>query len=141
MWQLRLRRLAYRGRVAGTDLERCWQTPLPVTGRDWRQVSFLVVDAEMSSLDVNKGELLSVGWVAVEGGAIALDSAPIDGLQNCLAVDRDPQKVIQDPQRDVSPTGLRVRNILGRQHRFKAAIVPHKPDIGWRNMQAVCAVT
>lgn len=75
MWQLRLRRLAYRGRVAGTDLERCWQTPLPVTGRDWRQVSFLVVDAEMSSLDVNKGELLSVGWVAVEGGAIALDSA------------------------------------------------------------------
>lgn len=75
MWQLRLRRLAYRSRVAGTDLQRCWLTPLPVTGRDWRQVSFLVVDAEMSSLDVNEGELLSVGWVMIEGGAIALDSA------------------------------------------------------------------
>jgi len=75
MWQLRLRRLAYRRRVAGTDLQRCWQAPLPATGMDWRQVSFLVVDAEMSSLDVNKGELLSVGWVAVEGGGISLDSA------------------------------------------------------------------
>ena len=75
MWQLRLRRLAYRSRVAGTDLQRCWQTPLPVAGKDWRKVSFLVVDAEMSALDVNKGELLSVGWVVIEGGAIALDSA------------------------------------------------------------------
>jgi len=75
MWKLRLRRLAYARRVVGTALQACWQVPLPFTGRDWRQVSFLVVDAEMSSLDVNEGELLSVGWVCIEGGAIALDSA------------------------------------------------------------------
>lgn len=75
MWRLRLRQLAYRRRTAGTALQRCWQVPLPATGKDWRQVSFLVVDAEMSSLDVETGELLSVGWVAVEGGSIALDSA------------------------------------------------------------------
>ena len=75
MWQLRLRRLAYARRVAGTPLQQCWQAPLPVTGRDWRRASFLVVDAEMSSLDVNEGELLSVGWVAVAGGSIALESA------------------------------------------------------------------
>lgn len=75
MWMLRLRRLAYARRVAGTALQTCWHTPLPNTGRDWRQVSFLVVDAEMSSLDANEGELLSLGWVAVEYGAIALDSA------------------------------------------------------------------
>ena len=75
MWKLALRRLLYRRRVAGSALEKCWQTPLPSTGTDWRQVSFLVVDAEMSSLDVNEGELLSVGWVAVEGGAIALGTA------------------------------------------------------------------
>jgi len=29
----------------------------------------------MSALDVNKGELLSIGWVVIEGGVIALDSA------------------------------------------------------------------
>ena len=75
MWRLRLRRLVYARRVAGTALQTCWHTPLPSTGSDWRQVSFLVVDAEMSSLDVNEGELLSVGWVCVEGGSIALDSA------------------------------------------------------------------
>jgi DNA polymerase-3 subunit epsilon len=75
MWKLRLRRQAYARRVAGTALQTCWRTPLPSTGSDWRQVSFLVVDAEMSSLDVNEGELLSVGWVVVDGGSIALDSA------------------------------------------------------------------
>jgi len=75
MWKLRLRRRLYARRIAGTVLHKCWQVPLPSTSSDWRQVSFLVVDAEMSSLDVNEGELLSVGWVAVENGAIALDSA------------------------------------------------------------------
>jgi DNA polymerase-3 subunit epsilon len=75
MWRLRLRRLAYRHRVRGTALERCWQTPLPATGSDWRRVSFLVVDAEMSSLDASDGELLSVGWVVVAGGAIDLAAA------------------------------------------------------------------
>jgi DNA polymerase-3 subunit epsilon len=75
MLSLQLRRLLYARRVAGTALQRCWQERLPPTGRDWRQVSFLVADAEMSSLDVNEGELLSVGWVCIEGGSIALDSA------------------------------------------------------------------
>ena len=75
MWKLRLHRLAYARRVAGTALQACWRKPLPSTGSDWRQVSFLVADAEMSSLDVSDGELLSVGWVVVEGGAILLESA------------------------------------------------------------------
>lgn len=75
MWKLRARRLAYNRRVAGTVLQQCWQVPLPSTGTDWRKVSFMVVDAEMSSLDVNTGELLSVGWVVVENGSIALDTA------------------------------------------------------------------
>jgi DNA polymerase-3 subunit epsilon len=75
MWTLRLRRQLYARRVAGTALQTCWRAPLPSTSSDWRQVSFLVVDAEMSSLDVSEGELLSVGWVQVDGGAIALSSA------------------------------------------------------------------
>ena len=75
MWKLQLRRRLYARRVAGTALQQSWQAPLPSTSRDWRRVSFLVVDAEMSSLDINEGELLSVGWVEVENGAIPLESA------------------------------------------------------------------
>ncbi len=52
-----------------------WQAPLPSTSSDWQKVSYLVVDAEMSSLDVNTGELLSVGWVVVENDAINLVTA------------------------------------------------------------------
>lgn len=75
MWRLRARRLAYSRRVSGTALQTCWQVPLPSTSTDWRKVSFLVADAEMSSLDTNTGELLSVGWVIVENGSIVLSTA------------------------------------------------------------------
>ncbi len=75
MWRLRMRRLVYQRRIAGTALHSCWQAPLPSTSSDWRKVSFLVADAEMSSLDAATGELLSVGWVVVENGAIELGSA------------------------------------------------------------------
>ena len=75
MWRLRLRRLAYARRVEATPLQASWKYPLPSPGCDWRDASFLVCDAEMSSLDVGQGELLSLGWVSVERGAIALGSA------------------------------------------------------------------
>lgn len=75
MWRLHARRLIYRRRVSGTALQKCWQVPLPSTSTDWRKVSFVVADAEMSSLDASTGELLSVGWVIVENGSIALSTA------------------------------------------------------------------
>ncbi len=109
MWTLRLRRRLYERRVAGTALQNCWRAPLPSTSSDWRQVSFLVVDAEMSSLDVDEGELLSVGWVQVDNGAIALasarhflvsaeqsvgQSATIHNLRDCELVGAEPGEVI-----------------------------------------------
>ncbi len=77
-WQqgaLRLRRLRYRGRVGGTPLERCWQTSPPSSGSDWRHRAYLACDAEMSSLDPARGELLSLGWVVIEDGAVPLATA------------------------------------------------------------------
>jgi DNA polymerase III subunit epsilon len=74
MW-LALRRARHRRRVAGTPLAACWDLPGP-SGRDrCREISFLVCDGEMSSLDADTGVLLSLGWVAIEGGAIALATA------------------------------------------------------------------
>ncbi|MEH6570288.1 MAG: 3'-5' exonuclease [Halioglobus sp.] len=75
MWPLLLRRLRHRSSVSGTVLGDCWELPLPKKRDDWRSVSFLVCDAEMSSLEVTEGELLSLGWVSIENGAIALGSA------------------------------------------------------------------
>jgi DNA polymerase-3 subunit epsilon len=75
VWPLLVRRLRYRASVAGTALGASWEHPLPKKRDDWRSVSFLVCDAEMSSLELAEGELLSLGWVGIENGAIALGSA------------------------------------------------------------------
>ncbi len=75
MLGLRLRRLRYAARVSGTSLQQAWNGNTAVAGTDWHEVSFLVCDAEMSSLDPTEGEMLSLGWVCVEQGAIALESA------------------------------------------------------------------
>lgn len=52
-----------------------WKHALPGSSADWREVPFLVVDAEMSSLEVEDGDLLSLGWVEVNNGAVDLESA------------------------------------------------------------------
>lgn len=75
MLGLQLRRLRHRQRVSGTMLQSVWETPLPGRKLDWREAPFLVCDAEMSSLELAEGELLSLGWVCIEGGGIILDSA------------------------------------------------------------------
>jgi DNA polymerase-3 subunit epsilon len=75
MWNLRLRRLAYSRRVKSTALQAAWKLPLPRGGADWREISFLVCDGEMSSMELANGELLSLGWVCVERGAYSLDTA------------------------------------------------------------------
>ena len=62
-------------RRANATLKDFWSAPLPSRRADWRDAEFLVLDAEMSSLDPNQGELLSLGWVTVSGGSIALDTA------------------------------------------------------------------
>ena len=75
MLGLALRRMWYARKMSGTALQHTWASGMSPKGTDWREVSFLVCDAEMSSLDASEGELLSLGWVVVERGAIALASA------------------------------------------------------------------
>lgn len=83
---LQLRRLAYRGRTQGSALERCWRTPLPSTASDWRDCRLLACDAEMSGLDPARAELLSLGWVVLDRGAIQLDSAEHHLVQSTHSV-------------------------------------------------------
>lgn len=56
-------------------MERCWQAGQPSNRTDWRDVNFLVVDGEMSSMETDTGELLSLGWVPIRRGRILLSEA------------------------------------------------------------------
>ncbi len=74
MW-LALRRWRHARQAAGTPLTACWRHPAPRGSDKCRDTSFLVCDGEMSSLNPATGSLLSLGWVAIEHGAIALATA------------------------------------------------------------------
>lgn len=80
--RLALRRAYYRLRtqLKGESplfsvLDHCWRKT-PVAWRcQWQHQPLLVIDGEMSALDVEAGHLLSLGWVRIVQGAIVLDSA------------------------------------------------------------------
>ncbi|MFV0477051.1 MAG: exonuclease domain-containing protein [Parahaliea sp.] len=72
---MRWRRFRYRRQVAGSALATCWDAAGPKRRQFWPQVEYLACDAEMSSLNVDEGELLSLGWVPVIGGSIRLGEA------------------------------------------------------------------
>lgn len=103
MWQLWCKRKFYRWRqrygantaqssATFTVLERCWQSSSLSSSRAWHEQEFLVVDAEMSSLDPLTGELLSLGWVVIRHGRIPIASAehyllkPKDGVGDSAAI-------------------------------------------------------
>ena len=41
----------------------------------WFEASYLVLDVESTAIDPDEGHLLSMGWVCIDGGAIATGSA------------------------------------------------------------------
>lgn len=75
MLGLSIRRWPYLSKVKSSVLHRCWQAGTPAAVSDWQDISFLVCDAEMSALNPSEGELLSMGWLVIESGAVVLSSA------------------------------------------------------------------
>ena len=84
MGGLRFRRwrCARRG-APDARLRALWSAALPAVRAPLSTLSFLVCDAEMSSLDPERGELLSLGWVRIEGTEIQVASA-----RHCLLRNR-----------------------------------------------------
>ena len=50
-------------------------SPLPAVDRDCAEVGFLSLDLETTGLDAGKDEILSMGWVVLEGRRIDLSTA------------------------------------------------------------------
>jgi DNA polymerase-3 subunit epsilon len=87
MWQLRLRRWRWKFRSEPAEvLLANWSEPLPASGLPAEKVNFLVCDAEMSGLNPDDAELLSLGWVRISHGEIVLASARHQLIRNTQSV-------------------------------------------------------
>ncbi len=79
MWRMKLLRQYFRyccrNSTAFLPLKNCWQGSTIHLNRYWHEQNFLVIDAEMSALNTDEGELLSLGWVMIRQGQIQLHSA------------------------------------------------------------------
>ena len=65
----------YHKKATGTPLLGLYQQPCIQPSQLFSATRFLVIDCEMSGLDVKKSQLLSVGWVMIEQGRIVNASA------------------------------------------------------------------
>lgn len=65
----------YHVKAQDTPLAPLYALPITDDRQSFLKTKFLVVDCEMSGLDVNKDRLLSIGWVIIENGRIQTDSA------------------------------------------------------------------
>lgn len=54
------------------QIKRVLSSPWPASKTNWRKVPWLAVDLEMTSLEAKAGEIISIGWVAINEGNIPL---------------------------------------------------------------------
>ncbi len=66
-WRLR--------RLADCPLRDYLAQPFPRSGLDYRSAQYLAVDLETTGLDPRRDQILSIGWVLVDGNRIRLASA------------------------------------------------------------------
>ena len=73
----RRQRLAHRlaGKPAAAPLFAYLSSPLPARRDDWRQARYLVLDLETTGSDPRRDDILSFGWICLDGEEIPLGSA------------------------------------------------------------------
>ena len=65
----------FHKKAVGTPLQPLYEQPLIKARQKFTDTRFLVLDCEMSGLDVKSCQLLSLGWVMVEHGRMVNSSA------------------------------------------------------------------
>ena len=72
----------WRGRAA--SLAPQWRN------QKWHDVPLLAIDLELTSLDIAKAEVTSVGWVEGKGGEVALDSCYYEVVRTEESLEQSP---------------------------------------------------
>jgi DNA polymerase-3 subunit epsilon len=62
-------------RLGDCPLRNYLAAPFPRPGLDYREVEYVAVDLETTGLDPRRDQILSIGWVLLEGNRIRLNSA------------------------------------------------------------------
>ena len=65
----------FQQKANGTPVQPLYEQPVIEGSQMFSSTRFLVLDCEMSGLDVKTSQLLSVGWVTIENGRISNASA------------------------------------------------------------------
>ena len=61
-----IQRKRFHKKAYGTPVQPLYEQPLIATSESYKTTRFLVLDCEMSGLDVKNSHLLSLGWVMIE---------------------------------------------------------------------------
>ena len=138
MWLTRLRRRWARRRYARhpfpePTLQKLLDMPWPDTRQPWHEASWLAVDLEMSGLDPGTGHIISIGWVAIDGGSIHLNTARhllIDGHN--LVGDSATIHHIRDLDRSEGVDLASALRMLARALNGRITLMHHAPlDTGF----------
>ena len=71
----RYRQRRYRQQAFNSPLQALYDAPVISPSQLFKDTRFLVLDCEMSGLDPEKCQLLSIGWVVIERGRIINSTA------------------------------------------------------------------
>jgi signal-transduction protein with cAMP-binding, CBS, and nucleotidyltransferase domain len=74
-WRRRWQARRLRGRAAAAPLLAQLDAPLADPRQDWRSARYLALDLETTGGDPQRDDILSFGWVGLEGPEIRLDGA------------------------------------------------------------------
>jgi DNA polymerase-3 subunit epsilon len=102
-WQLR--------RLPDCPLRDYLTKPFPRPGLDYRDVQYVAVDLETTGLDPRRDQILSIGWVLVDGNRIRLDTARHRLLRVAGAIPAD-SAVIHQITDDDAALGLELSATL-----------------------------
>jgi len=121
-----LKRLKWSGKARKTLLAPLYQTGLPRQSQRVLDTRFLVIDCEMTGLNPARDQLLSIGWVEIEGNRLLLETAQHYLIYSQAPVGKSASiHGLQDHQLAGAKTAAKALTALVRQAQGKVLVFHH----------------